>query len=208
MKASDILKVAAAELGTKENPAGSNIVKYNTDYYGFEYGAAWCVVFVWWVFRKANAYNLIYNHKTASCANLIAKFKEKGALVTKDYKPGDIVFYDWDGDGTAEHTGIVESVNEDERELVAIEGNTAIGNDSNGGEVMRRTRSMKYILCAGRPAYDEEEKDEPSAWAKNAADWAIENGIFTGDGNGNYRWHDKITREEVAQVLYNMANNI
>ena len=32
--AQDILNIARAELGTKESPANSNNVKYNTEYYG------------------------------------------------------------------------------------------------------------------------------------------------------------------------------
>jgi lysozyme len=43
-----------------------------------------------------------------------------------------------------------------------------------------------------------------SDWAIPATQWAIDNKIFSGDGNGNYSWQVPITREEVAQVLYNM----
>ena len=41
----------------------------------------------------------------------------------------------------------------------------------------------------------------PSDWAKEAVDWAVKEGLFTGDGNGNFRWRDNITREEAAVVL-------
>ena len=55
----------------------------------------------------------------------------------------------------------------------------------------------------------EEEKmsgtgNNPSAWAADATRWAIERNIFVGDGDGNYDWQGNITREQVAQVLYNM----
>jgi hypothetical protein len=46
--------------------------------------------------------------------------------------------------------------------------------------------------------------DNPSEWAKTAVEWAKAQGIFTGDGAGNYGWKRPITREQVAQVLYNM----
>jgi len=46
--------------------------------------------------------------------------------------------------------------------------------------------------------------DEPSEWAKEATAWAKQKGIFVGDGNGRFRWRDSITREEVAQTLYNL----
>lgn len=46
--------------------------------------------------------------------------------------------------------------------------------------------------------------DVPSAWAKEAAEWAKENGIFTGDEGGNYGWQTPITREAVAEVLWRL----
>ncbi len=45
--------------------------------------------------------------------------------------------------------------------------------------------------------------DEPSEWAREATEWAKENGIFIGDENGSFRWHDPITREEAAKALQN-----
>lgn len=42
------------------------------------------------------------------------------------------------------------------------------------------------------------------AYAK-AKEWAISNHVFNGDGKGNYEWGSYITREQVAQVLYNLS---
>lgn len=47
--------------------------------------------------------------------------------------------------------------------------------------------------------------DSPSPWAAEAAAWAKETGLFTGDGNGNYGWQTPITREAAAQVLFRLA---
>jgi hypothetical protein len=58
-------------------------------------------------------------------------------------QPGDIPLYNWDG-GVPDHTGIVASVMHG-GVFEAIEGNTAIGNDSNGGEVMRRRRYASQV---------------------------------------------------------------
>lgn len=33
-----------------------------------------------------------------------------------------------------------------------------------------------------------------------------EHGIFAGDGNGNYGWQKPITREAVAQIIYNVLH--
>ncbi len=46
-----------------------------------------------------------------------------------------------------------------------------------------------------------EDKTQPDAWAKDACQWAIEKGVFFGDGNGGYRWHDRVTRQELALIL-------
>lgn len=50
------------------------------------------------------------------------------------------------------------------------------------------------------------EKDEPSEWARDAARWAADKGIFCGDGDGDFRWHDYITREEMAVLLRRVLN--
>lgn len=154
--ANELLRIAARELGTKESPAGSNRVKYNTDYYGSAVSGSaypWCAVFVWWVCKHAGVYLPV---KTASCTVLMAYAKSAGMWVKKNYRPGDLCIYDWNGDGKPDHIGIVYSVSGNT--VIAIEGNTAVGNDSNGGQVMRRDRRLSQILGAVRPKYDEEEE--------------------------------------------------
>ena len=64
-------------------------------------------------------------------------------------RPGDIAIYNWDG-GEPDHIGIVESYAQGGGTFTAIEGNTAIGNDSNGGEVMRRERCLTQVDGFGR----------------------------------------------------------
>ena len=163
--ARQILDIARAQLGTRESPAGSNTVKYNTAYYGRKvydglWGTTfpWCVVFCWWCFREAGASELFYGGgKTASCTELRDWAKRSGRWVISDYRPGDVVIYDWHDDGRPDHCGIIETAGGST--VVAIEGNTGIGNDSNGGEVMRRTRALGDILGAYRPAYEEDDMD-------------------------------------------------
>lgn len=45
----------------------------------------------------------------------------------------------------------------------------------------------------------------PSPWAKTAVDRFIADGIFNGDGQGNYGCQQIITREAMVQMLYNFA---
>jgi hypothetical protein len=161
-----ILDLARGELGTKA--ANIKKCKYNTWFYGGVVSGSefdWCAAFVCWVFNAAGALDLIHG-KNAGCGYMANAFRMRGELIyNKDYsapaasklKPGDIVFYHWSDDYstccpgvyTCDHVGIVETINADNT-ITAIEGNT--GGSANG-EVMRRTRSMSVVSCAGRPRY-------------------------------------------------------
>lgn len=156
MTAEKILETARKELGTKEFPPNSNRVKYNNAYYGREISGsnyAWCCVFVWWVFRETGAPELFYGGgKTAYCPSL-KSFHQKQA-VKGDYRPGDVIFFNFTGKSNAAHVGICESF--DGTYITTIDGNTGTANDANGGAVMRRRRSKKYIVGAYRPAYKED----------------------------------------------------
>lgn len=46
---------------------------------------------------------------------------------------------------------------------------------------------------------------QPSLWAKEACDWCMAQGLFKGDEFGDFHWKTPITREEIAVVLYRMA---
>ena len=81
MTEKELLRIATAEIGTKENPAGSNKVKYNTWYYGRAVSGKaypWCMVFVQWVFDRAG---IAVPIKTASCGTLLNAAKSKGQAV-------------------------------------------------------------------------------------------------------------------------------
>lgn len=43
--------------------------------------------------------------------------------------------------------------------------------------------------------------DAPSAWAQEACAAAVEAGLFSGDGNGNFGWQLPVTREQLAVIL-------
>lgn len=160
MTAEKILEIARGEIGEREFPPNSNKIKYNTAYYGREVSGsnyAWCAVFVWWCFREAGALELFYGGgKTAYCPTL--KFYHKKQAVKGDYKPGDVIFFNFSGKTNAAHVGICESF--DGTYITTIDGNTGTGNEANGGAVMRRKRSKKYIVGAYRPAYEEDEMTE------------------------------------------------
>lgn len=142
-----VLQIAKWQVGVVESPANSNRQKYG-EAYGLN-GYAWCVMFVWWVFREAG-FNL---RKTASCTQLTNAYKAAGQWVTKDFKPGDIVMYDFTGKKSkTEHCGIITEVGEGY--IIAVEGNTSTSNNANGGAVVERKRELKFVTGACRPMYN------------------------------------------------------
>lgn len=193
--AAHLLDIARAELGTKESPTGSNKVKYST-WYGLT--GPWCVMFVMWCCHYAGVELPI---RTASCSALRAAAQSAGMWVTGDYRPGDIVIYDWGKDGKPDHCGIIETVGGSS--VVAIEGNTAVGNDSNGGEVMRRTRTMSQIIGAVRPVYEEASMETQEV--QTAQEWAQNAGIMTGYADGQMHLDNTVTRRQLLLVLYRFA---
>ena len=154
--AEKVLAVACSELGAKESPANSNNVKYNTWYYGREVSGAaypWCMVFVQWVFAHAGVPLPL---KTASCGARMNAAKKAGQWVTEDFRPCDVVIYDFPGGAATDHCGVIEKVTASG--VVAIEGNTSqAGSQSNGGMVCRKNRPYSQIVGAVRPEFEEED---------------------------------------------------
>ncbi len=158
-----VLDVARREIGVTEYPPGSNKVKYNKWFYGREVSGAsypWCCAFVCWVFYMAGCLGLL--RKTGGCTTLMNWFKAKGRLVpAKEARPSDVVFYQFDEDPYTDHVGIVEK--RTSTGIVAIEGNTSVTSDDNGGAVMRRNRRWNVIMAVARPDYESvKEMDEMS----------------------------------------------
>lgn len=153
MTAEKVLAVARGELGNTESPAGSNRTKYGK-WFGLD-GNPWCMMFVMWCFSQAGALGLLPK-RTASCGDLMRAAKAAGCWVTEDYRPGDVVIYDFPGGAATDHTGIIESVTASG--VVAIEGNTSqAGSQSNGGQVCRKSRKFNLIVGAVRPKFEEED---------------------------------------------------
>jgi len=135
------LDAAIAELGYVESPNGSNNNKFGA-WYGMN-GVPWCAIFVTWCFEvgaggsssfaKGNYYSYV-PYVVSDARN-----GRNGLSAVSSPKPGDLVCYDWQFDGTFDHIGIFKSGSD--YEFRAIEGNTSNGNNSNGGQVMDRARS-------------------------------------------------------------------
>lgn len=143
-----LLDWARNEIGTKAD--SDNVVIYNIDYRAP--GAAWCVIFLWDMFRLCGFSNLFFNGgKCASCTKLYNEWAVPNKLdVPKtDIQPGDLVIFQF---GSNRHIGICESF--DGKYVTTIDGNTCEdGKEWMGMQVMRRKRSVTFIKWVIRPRY-------------------------------------------------------
>lgn len=142
---SKVVEIARKEIGQGEVPLNSNRTKYGK-WFGFD-GVAWCGMFVSWCYAQVGAPlgNIGFKKGFAGCQTAVAHYR-KTNRITNNPVAGNIVFFDWNGDGRHDHTGIFVRWIEVSKTFEAIEGNTAVGNDSNGGNVMLRKRIVKNVL--------------------------------------------------------------
>lgn len=149
------LAEALKQLGVKEHPAGSNLQPFGA-WFGVN-GVPWCNIFVSYCFAVGAATTLCKGAKgpgvnAKGCAYVPtteAWLRSSGKWVGRVApRPGDIAVYNWDG-GVPDHIGIVETYLGGGK-FNAIEGNTSVGNDSDGGEVMRRLRYLTQVDGFGR----------------------------------------------------------
>ena len=165
-----ILLTAQSQLGVVEKGGADgksgNIVPYWDWWAGctgqHAQGSSWCACFVSWVFAQNNASNLIAAknaHGFIYCPDL-EKYAIKNNLVIADHtkaQPADLILYDWDGKGIADHIEFAEK-NNSNHFLQAIGGNTSgegvLGSQKNGGGVYRRNRHIDAtIRMIVRPNY-------------------------------------------------------
>lgn len=134
-------------LGTSESPPGSNRVFFS-QWYGLT--GPWCAMFVTFVGTKVG-FKQFDKHKArwAYCPYLLADARagRNGVAITYTPKPGNIVLYDWDDDGIADHVGWFEKWTENEGEFWTIEGNTSRQDRSNGGNTEHNTRTKADVVA-------------------------------------------------------------
>lgn len=151
-RAEDILAIARKEIGTVEQLG--NRQKYGKAY-GID-GVYWCMQFVWWCFQQVDKTLFMDGGKTASCGKLMRWAQAHGQWVTKGFKPGDVLIYDFPStEVKTDHTGICESVSG--QYVTAIEGNTSsgkVGSQANGDGVYRKKRAKSLVVGAYRPKYE------------------------------------------------------
>ncbi len=91
-------------------------------WYGFGSRVEWCACYVSWVLNQAG-----YSEpKFASCQSQgVPYFSSQGRWASRGYTDiaaGDVIFFDWEGDGSSDHVGIV--IGTDGSRVYTVEGNS------------------------------------------------------------------------------------
>lgn len=138
---------AEADVGMKEKPANSNRCPI-TQRWGMV--GPWCAMAVscWYLDAGSKAFTLHRDWAYVPYLLAQAVTGKNGVALTTDPQHGDIVTFDWDKDGVADHVGLFDAWVDKGKTFKTIEGNTATGNDSNGGQVMRRERTIGNVARA------------------------------------------------------------
>lgn len=153
-----VVRVAVAEVGVKEHPAGSNRGKRVDEYTATTGtpGQPWCAAFVTWVWLQCGV--RLEGFNTAYCPSWVQTARAgrcRLSVVSRaEAVPGDMALYDWGGDGVSDHIGVLTSRVGADGSFRACEGNTAGdgGDQSNGGAVMIRDRNASSVLVFVRVA--------------------------------------------------------
>jgi hypothetical protein len=102
--------------------------------------------------------------------------RETGEVDVKDLRAGDILFYDWDGDGKVNHTVNVLGVAEDGSVTVAF--GTYDNVKSDGGPVRWENLDLspiqKQVLVPGTPEYEEKLGPGNCLWGVRRYGWMAE----------------------------------
>lgn len=152
-----VIRCAASQLGYSrwnDPAAGTKYGRWYSQVMGASYfansGVPYCDMFVSWCLEQCGL-----QFRSAYVPGRINYARQKSWLVKReDALPGDLVCFDWDGDGTADHIGFVEI--RYSWSYQTIEGNTSTGSygsQSNGGVVARRVRSFDTVCAVIRPPY-------------------------------------------------------
>lgn len=116
-----ILSVAAGEIGYREGAGG--YTKYGA-WYGLP-NDQWCAMFVSWCAEQCGYIRAGICPKLAYTPDIVHWFQSRGQWYSRTITPpaGAYILFDWDGDGGANHVGLVEYV--EAGRVHTIEGNSS-----------------------------------------------------------------------------------
>ena len=113
----DLVAIALSQVGNiGGNPYWS--------WYGFSSHVAWCACFVSWCANECGYIEAGVIPRFAGCIQGSNWFRNRDLWQDGGYepRPGDIIFFDWEGDGLTDHVGIVERV--ESSRIYTVEGNS------------------------------------------------------------------------------------
>lgn len=144
------LRVAKTQVGTKEHPPNTNRGPKVDQYEavcGIQ-GQPWCACFVTWCLRQVDWKERGWNQAYVPSWVATAHAAQHGlrTIGSGSVKAGDIVCFDWEDNGVADHIGFCAGPVK-AGSFPTIEGNTSAGNNSNGGEVQERSRRLADVAC-------------------------------------------------------------
>lgn len=175
-----MLAAALSQLGEREQ--AGNRTKYGA-WYGAD-GQPWCAMFISWCAAQAALPQQVLP-RMAYCPYLAGWFQETGRWLPATAKPqsGDIVFFDANGNGQADHVGLVERVSGNM--LYTVEGNA-------GDAVARGCYRLDdaRLFGYGRPAYQEVDHLEEIAVRLEDAQRVVRVRGFLLDGTNYLRLRD------------------
>jgi hypothetical protein len=141
------LEVAGQFIGVSEQPPKSNIVMFSR-WYGIT--GPWCAMFVTYCMVQVKSKAWKQHERYAYCPYILedAKYNRNYLRLVPAVQAmtGDVVLYDWDNDGIADHVGIVQVAPFKSKTFQAIEGNTSGTNPSDGGMVASMTRNVSDVI--------------------------------------------------------------
>jgi hypothetical protein len=133
-------------LGVKESPAGSNKC-YASAWYGLV--GPWCAMAVTEAYVVGGGSKAFVKGSRYAYVPFLegdARAGRNNLTITLDPQQGDPVCFDWDNDGISDHVGLFDKwLVRSNGTFQTIEGNTSVSSNSNGGEVMRRERSLSEV---------------------------------------------------------------
>ena len=93
-------------------------------WWGLDYRVEWCAIFVSWCADQCGYLDAGVLPKMEGVRPYVDWFIERGQWQGREYEPspGDIIFFDWESDGLADHVGIVEKV--ENGFVYTVEGNS------------------------------------------------------------------------------------
>lgn len=137
------VEIARSFIGVKEQPPGSNRVMFS-EWYGII--GPWCAMFQTYVWVQAGSKAWERSRRWAYCPFILDDARSPSnpgitVITAKQAQAGDVVLFDWNHDGIADHVGLCTGPVDQNNNFSTIEGNTGLG------EVAARVQNTNNVIA-------------------------------------------------------------